>query len=107
MSFVDNPMSPVKKCFKSKIYVLSTDSSTIVFRSAFMLLLFSFIIRAYVCLSCSCEQNDVVACAGTCTVLPGSTDALYTIGKIVVYSVSHITSLVCPWFPPPSVFKRV
>ena len=76
MSFVDDPMYPVKKLCWDKMYGLYTASSTIVMSSASMLLLLSRMQWDSACLSCSCEQNTIVACVGTSVVTPGSTDAL-------------------------------
>ena len=76
MSFVDDPMYPVKTLCRAKIYVMSTASSTIVFSAVSMILLFSCMQWASACSSHSSEQTAVFACPGTCAVPPGSTGAL-------------------------------
>ena len=76
ISFVDGPMYPVNTLCGSKMYVLSTDSSTIVLSAVYMLLWFSFMRQTHVCSSLSFKQTAVVFCAGNCAVPTGSMGTL-------------------------------
>ena len=76
MSFVDEPMYPVKKLYESKMYIISIASSTIALSAAYMILWLSCMQQNYECSSRSCERTNVIDFSGICIVPLGSTDAL-------------------------------
>ena len=76
VSFVNDPMYPMKTLCREKMYVLSNASSNIFVSASSMLFWFSCMIWASALPYCSYERTDVVACAGTLGVPPGSTIVL-------------------------------